>query len=504
MDTLGCCFVGTITALGGGTVRDVLLGRLPVFWFQQTSFLTLSIATGLATFFGSESLESIGLLRSDALFIGDTLGLGAFAVVGAQAAISVGMPLPVSCVCGMLTATCGGLVRDVLCSRKNQGILFSNEGETGALYAPTALAGAALYGTLVSAGAAQPVAILLGVGATIGMRCLAYSYRVRLPPMALPPNFVSTQQESALPQPSLALGDAHLFVTAYGPDRLGLVATMSACISAARANISASKIITIGDDIAFMMVVSAPTEVAETLGKALRAAGQTRGLRVETTPISVNSGDEAGGRGGGGIGGGGGGGGGGSGSGGGGGSGSGMAAAASTAYRYRARVELLGTDSPGLVHMAATFLAAHKLNIQSMDSRVYSGGGGGGGASEGPSAGASSRLRRSAAGGGGGDGGGGGGSGGGGKARGRNAPTETGVSRGVHHRAAGDLFCLSAIVAADEAPNFERLQAEAAQLEAQHGVSLQVWPLHGPLGSTPRPSEMLDAGTGQQVVGPKS
>ena len=55
----------------------------------------------------------MGLLRADALFIGDTLGLGAFAVVGAQAAISVGMPLAVSCLCGMLTATCGGLVRDL-------------------------------------------------------------------------------------------------------------------------------------------------------------------------------------------------------------------------------------------------------------------------------------------------------------------------------------------------------------------------------------------------------
>ena len=491
MDTLGCCFVGTITALGGGTVRDVLLGRLPVFWFKQTSFLTLSIATGLATFFGSESLESVGLLRSDALFIGDTLGLGAFAVVGAQAAISVGMPLPVSCVCGMLTATCGGLVRDVLCSRKNQGILYSGEGEAGALYAPTALAGAALYGTMVSAGAAQPIAILLGVGATIVMRCVAYSYRVRLPPMT---RFVSTQQESA-PQPSLALGDAHLFVTAYGPDKLGLVATMSACISAARANISASKIITIGEDIAFMMVVSAPSEVAETLGKALRTAGQQRGLRVETTPIHVNSEQSGGdatdaarhGH---------------SGSGGGhsGGGGGGGGLVASTAYRYRARVELLGADSPGLVHMAATFLAAHKLNIQSMDSRVYSGG-----ASDAHS-GAASWLRRSAAAGGGGGSGVGGGDGGdgvgGGRARGRklrSAPTETGVSRGVHHRAEGDLFCLSAVVTADEAPNLERLQAEAARLEAQHGVSLQVWPL----GPTPRPHEMLDAGGPQGVVGPK-
>jgi len=200
------------------------------------------------------------------------------------------MPLTVSCLCGMLTATCGGLVRDVLCGRKNQGILYSGEGEAGALYAPTALVGAAAYGGLCHAGAAQPVAILLGVGTTIALRCAAYSYRVALPPMTSTiVGFVAPQQESA-PQPSLAQGDAHMFVSAYGPDRLGSVAAMTACIAAVRGNISASKIITIGEDIAFMMVVSAPSEVADSLGKALRASGQTHGLRVETSQIEVSGG----------------------------------------------------------------------------------------------------------------------------------------------------------------------------------------------------------------------
>ena len=57
-----------------------------------------------------------------------------------------------------------------------------------------------------------------------------------------------------------------MFVSAYGPDRLGSVAAMTACIAAARGNISASKIITIGEDIAFMLVVSAPSEVGDSLG----------------------------------------------------------------------------------------------------------------------------------------------------------------------------------------------------------------------------------------------
>jgi uncharacterized membrane protein YeiH/glycine cleavage system regulatory protein len=339
MDTLGCCFVGTITALGGGTVRDVLLGRLPVFWFRQTSMLGLSIVTSLVTFFASESLEVVGLLRADALFVGDTVGLGAFAVVGAQAALTVGSSLSVASVCGMLTATCGGLVRDVLCSRKNQGILYSGERE-GALYAPTALMGGFLYSLLSKTlGLSQPLAIIVGVGATIGMRAAAYAFRVRLPQM---PRYVISSEQESSPQPFLALSQEHLFVTAYGADRVGHVAALAECISLARANISASKIITIGNDIAFMMVVSAPAEVVSSLGAALRKAGEERGLQISTSRIDN------------------------------------VAAPGSQGPQKgfqrsrRARVELIGSDSPGLVHMVALFLANHRLNIQSMDSRVYS------------------------------------------------------------------------------------------------------------------------------------
>jgi uncharacterized membrane protein YeiH/glycine cleavage system regulatory protein len=343
MDTLGCCFVGTITALGGGTVRDVLLGRLPVFWFRQTSMLGVSIVTSLVTFFASESLEVVGLLRADALFVGDTVGLGAFAVVGAQAALTVGSSLSVASVCGMLTATCGGLVRDVLCSRKNQGILYSGERE-GALYAPTALMGGFLYSLLSKTlGLSQTLAIIVGVGATIGMRAAAYAFRVRLPQM---PRYVISSEQESSPQPFLALSQEHLFVTAYGADRVGHVAALAECISLARANISASKIITIGNDIAFMMVVSAPSEVVASLGAALRKAGEERGLQISTSRIDnvAAPGADPGPQG----------------------------HQKGFQRSRRARVELIGSDSPGLVHMVALFLANHRLNIQSMDSRVYS------------------------------------------------------------------------------------------------------------------------------------
>ena len=447
MDTLGCGFVGTITALGGGTVRDLLLGRLPVFWFTQTSFLGLSIATGLITFFATESLESAGLLRGDALFIGDTLGLGAFAIVGAQAALSVGSGIAVSSLCGMLTATCGGLIRDVLCARKNQGILYSGEGEFGALYAPTALAGAAFYSSLATYSAvAPPVAILLGVGATIAMRIAAFSYRVHLPAMH---KYVTAGQESA-PQPSLVFSQTHLFVTAYGADQLGLVAALSQVISGARANISASKIITIGRDIAFMMVVSIPTDMAPSFRKALDDVAEQRSLKVNLSAIDLAEEGHEGheGRDGAGEG------------------GEQRAIVAPPVGKHYARLELLGADSPGLVSMVADFLARHSLNIVSMDTRVYTadvdGDDAGTAGAEAPNAGAvvaaaapasdpTGRLRRTTT-----------------------ESAETGVSRALSTQAEGDLFCLSAMVTTDRDLDHDALRSEIYRLERRHRVTLKL------------------------------
>ena len=89
MDVLGCSLVGTITSLGGGTVRDLLLGRTPVFWFRAPQYLLICLGTALTTFYAADALE--GEAAQEALWWGDTLGIGAFSVVGAQAAAAAGM-----------------------------------------------------------------------------------------------------------------------------------------------------------------------------------------------------------------------------------------------------------------------------------------------------------------------------------------------------------------------------------------------------------------------------
>ena len=76
MDILGCTMVGTITSLGGGTIRDLLLGRTPVFWFREVEYLLLCVGTALAAFYAHDKLE--GPVAEEALWWGDTLGIGAF------------------------------------------------------------------------------------------------------------------------------------------------------------------------------------------------------------------------------------------------------------------------------------------------------------------------------------------------------------------------------------------------------------------------------------------
>jgi glycine cleavage system regulatory protein len=231
-------------------------------------------------------------------------------------------------------------------------------------------------------------------------------------------------------------------VTTDGPDRLGLVARLSECIGQARANISASKIITIGDDIAFMLVVSAPVEVVDALAQALRAAGAKFGLTVNTSRIeNVSDATALDG-------------------------GPPRKMRRHSSGPHLARVELIGNDSPGLVSMVASFLERHELSIQSLDSRVYSG------ASLDARAFASAGARAcgaepedAAA---------DGAATAGARPKLRTRPTEMGKSRGLQSRAEGDQFSLSAIVSTALAPDVDLMAKEIARLERAHGVHLRI------------------------------
>lgn len=170
MDILGFLLIGTVTGLGGGTIRDVLLGRLPVYWTLDTTFVGLCIAVSILTYFVAPFLTS----RTKALIWMDALGLALFCVTGAQIAVQMGA-VPLICVCmGVITATFGGILRDVLCGYDL--ILGSRE-----LYVTTAVIGASTYLGLHWMGLNEDLSLLGGFFAALSLRSAAIIWGLSLP-----------------------------------------------------------------------------------------------------------------------------------------------------------------------------------------------------------------------------------------------------------------------------------------------------------------------------------
>ena len=110
MDLFGVTVLGLVTATGGGTLRDILLGDVPPFCLQDETYLYLSLAVALAIFFGHRRLA---FLHHPLLYF-DAVGLGTFVVIGTGKALALGSGLFGAVLMGVMTATAGGVVRDVL------------------------------------------------------------------------------------------------------------------------------------------------------------------------------------------------------------------------------------------------------------------------------------------------------------------------------------------------------------------------------------------------------
>jgi uncharacterized membrane protein YeiH len=110
MDIVGFALLGTVTGIGGGTLRDILLGELPVFWVREPAYLVTCVLISGVVFFTAHISES----RYRLLLWFDALGLALFAVTGAERALLSGSGPVVVVAMGVITATFGGVIRDVL------------------------------------------------------------------------------------------------------------------------------------------------------------------------------------------------------------------------------------------------------------------------------------------------------------------------------------------------------------------------------------------------------
>lgn len=173
MDLVGVVMVGCATALGGGTVRDILLDR-PVFWISDQTYLVVALATTVVVFFGVRGLR----LPPRLFLIPDAVGLALFTIVGTQIALEWQAPWLVASLLGVTTGVVGGVLRDVLC---NQVPLIFVRGE---LYASAAWAGALVLVGLQALGSSSVLAAWAGMAVVLGARLLAMAFRITLPTYA--------------------------------------------------------------------------------------------------------------------------------------------------------------------------------------------------------------------------------------------------------------------------------------------------------------------------------
>ena len=171
-DYVGVLTVAVVTAFGGGTLRDVLLNRYPLYWIEHWEFLLY--------IFGVTAVELIlmrfnkDLSSNKALMLIDALGLGLFCATGVSIALAMNTPILPASLIGVITGTFGGVIRDVLCNRKPQ--LFE---PTEPLYATCAFLGAWSYIFLHRA--APAFALIACIAVTFLLRVLAVRFNFKLP-----------------------------------------------------------------------------------------------------------------------------------------------------------------------------------------------------------------------------------------------------------------------------------------------------------------------------------
>lgn len=170
MDIVGFILIATVTGIGGGTIRDLLLGAAPVFWVAAPFYLFLCAGVAVLLFGAAPLLES----RFRALLWADAAGLAVFCVIGAETALEAGAPPAVAILMGVMTATFGGLVRDVLCAEVP--LILRRE-----IYATAAAAGAAVYVGLHALGVARPLTALAAFLAAFTIRAVGIALGLSLP-----------------------------------------------------------------------------------------------------------------------------------------------------------------------------------------------------------------------------------------------------------------------------------------------------------------------------------
>lgn len=169
LDLFGAIVIAMVTAIGGGTLRDLIID-VPVFWTQKDIYIYIVVITALALFF----LARYKRLPVKLLLFLDALGLAVFTVIGTQKAMALGFSDPIAIMTGIMTGVVGGIIRDVLVGEVP--LVFRKE-----IYATASFAGASIFLLLEHAGFSIDLAIVVAIIITLSMRVTAIMFNIELP-----------------------------------------------------------------------------------------------------------------------------------------------------------------------------------------------------------------------------------------------------------------------------------------------------------------------------------
>ncbi|UYO01157.1 MAG: trimeric intracellular cation channel family protein [Devosia sp.] len=170
MDWFGVCLIACVTALGGGTLRDILLDHYPLVWVQNPYVLLLVCAAALATI---PLARLVDRLKWPFLLL-DALGLVVFTVIGCNIGIEAGVHPIIVIVAGMVTGTAGGILRDVLCN--DVPLIFQGE-----LYATVSMITGIFYFVGLLAGAPVDLMVVLAIALGFTLRTVALVFKWEMP-----------------------------------------------------------------------------------------------------------------------------------------------------------------------------------------------------------------------------------------------------------------------------------------------------------------------------------
>ncbi len=170
MDVFGVLMIAFVTSVGGGTVRDILIGFTPVTWMVNMIYVYAILA---ATVFAIVFRKRLDFLRTS-LFLFDTIGIGLYTVVGVEKGVFIGLH-PIICIAlGTITACFGGVIRDILCNEIP--VIFRKE-----IYATACILGGATYFLLRELPIGNNIVFVISGAVVIAVRLIAVVFKISLP-----------------------------------------------------------------------------------------------------------------------------------------------------------------------------------------------------------------------------------------------------------------------------------------------------------------------------------